>query len=124
MLEKRKYARIPDGARVVYKVMGVKGEHLTPALDIGSGGLRLPLLEKIKPGTLLELNILLPDNQEPFFGLVKAVWQSPKAAQGKNGETYYETGIEFIKVGLKNRRRIVKYIIGYAKKNNQELNTA
>lgn len=124
MIEKRKYARIPDGAKVVYKVMGVKGEHLTPALDMGSGGLRLPLQEKVKPGTLLELNILLPDNQEPFFGLVKAVWQSPAATQGKNGETYYETGIEFIKVGLENRRRIVKYISGYAKKNNQELNTA
>ncbi|TAN61835.1 PilZ domain-containing protein [bacterium] len=118
MMEKRKYARVPDGARVVYKVMGVKGEHLTPALDMGSGGLRLPLQEKVKPGTLLELNISLPDDKEPFFGLVKAVWQSPAATQDKDGLSYYETGIEFIKVGLENRRRIVKYVTDYAKKNN------
>ena len=116
MMEKRKYARVPNGAKVVYKVMGVKGEHLTPALDIGSGGLRLPLQEKVEPGTLLELNISLPDDKEPFFGLVKAVWQSHAATQGKNGEAFYETGIEFIKVGLENRRRIVKYVTDYTKK--------
>jgi hypothetical protein len=118
MMEKRKYERIPDGARVVYKVMGVKGEHQTPALDMGTGGLRLNLQEKLDPGTLLELSISLPDDKEPFFGLVKAVWQNPSASKDKNGLTVYETGIEFMKVGLENRRRIVKYVTDYAKKNN------
>lgn len=119
MIEKRKYERVKDGAKVVYKVMGVKGEYLTPALDMGGGGLRLPLQEKIKPGTFLELNISLPDDKEPFFGLVKVAWQGPAVSKSKEGKGYYETGIEFIKVGLENRKRIVRYVNAQTKKNNQ-----
>lgn len=119
MMEKRKYERVSDGAKVVYKVMGVKGEYPTPALDMGGGGLRLPLQEKIKPGTLLELTISLPGDKEPFFGLARVVWQSPAASRNKDGKDYYETGIEFIKIGLENRKRIVRYVNAQSKKNNR-----
>jgi hypothetical protein len=77
MIEKRKYKRVINGAKVAYKVMGVKGEYGMSTLDMGAGGLRLPLREKIKTGTLLELSISLEDGKEPFFGLVKVAWQNP-----------------------------------------------
>lgn len=111
MEEKRKYVRVKAAdVRVVYKIMGVKGEYAVPALDISGGGLRLPLKNKVKSGTLLELNIFLPPGNDPFFGFAKVAWQNPAAKKNEAGIDFYETGVVFIRVGFENRKRIINYI--------------
>ncbi len=110
MTEKRKFERIKDGAKVIYKVMGVKGEYPLEAIDMGAGGFRLPLYEKVPPGTLLELHISLSKDNEPFFGLAKVAWQDSRLKKDKKNIPCYETGVEVIKVGIENRKRIVKHI--------------
>ena len=113
-MEKRKYQRIKDGARVIHKIMGVKGEQLAHVLDMGAGGFRLPLKEKLAPGTLLELSIYLSHEKEPFFGLAKIAWQNSDLTKADKGD-YYETGIELIRVGLENRKLIIRYINSFLK---------
>lgn len=110
MIEKRKFERIKDGAKVIYKVMGVKGEYPLQVIDMGAGGLKLPLYEKVSRGTLLELHISLSGEAEPFFGLAKVIWQDLKLKKDTKGVPCYETGVEFIKVGIANRKRIVRFI--------------
>ncbi|OGX31942.1 MAG: hypothetical protein A3G37_00975 [Omnitrophica WOR_2 bacterium RIFCSPLOWO2_12_FULL_46_30] len=109
MTEKRKYQRINDGVKIIYKVMGVKGEYPTPVLDMGAGGFRLPIKDKLALGSTLELNICLPDEKEPFFGLARVVWQKSEITKSEKGG-YYETGVEFIRVGVQNRKLIIRYI--------------
>lgn len=82
-------------------------------LDIGAGGLRLPIKEKVKAGVLIELRISLAKDTDPFFGLAKVAWQDLEAKKDEKGNAYYETGIEFIRVGINNRKRIVKYITSH-----------
>ena len=111
MIEKRKYARIKDGAKVIYKVMGVKGEYPLHVLDIGAGGLRLPIKEKVKAGALIEFRISLDKDTDSFFGLAKVAWQDLEVKKDEKGNAYYETGIEFLRVGVDNRKRILRYIL-------------
>ena len=117
-MEKRKYQRIKDGARVIHKIMGVKGEQLAHVLDMSAGGFRLPLKEKLAPGTLLELSIYLPHEKEPFFGLAKIAWQNSDLTKTDKGG-YYETGVELIRVGLENRKLIIRYINSLLKEDKQ-----
>lgn len=107
--ERRKYSRVRDGVRAIYKVMGVEGEYDLAVLNLSGGGMCLPLSQKMKKGTLLELNLNMPPEKEPFFALAEVVWQSPDPIS-KEGKAYYETGIEFLRLGLKDKMRIIRYI--------------
>lgn len=107
--EKRKYRRIRNGVKAVYKVMGVEGEYDLSVINLSGGGLCLPLNKKMSKGTLLELYLNMPHEKEPFFALAKVAWQS-QAPVSKEGKPYYETGIEFLKLGLRDKMRIIRYI--------------
>lgn len=112
--ERRKYRRIKDSAKAVYKVMGVEGEYNLTVLNLSGGGLCLPLSHKINKGTLLELNLNMPQDKDPFFVLAKVVWQS-EAPVNRDGKPYYDTGIEFLKMGLRDKMRIIRYIYNKVK---------
>lgn len=110
--EKRKFRRVKEDVKVTYKVMGKKGEYDLPALEISGGGLRLLLKEKLAPGTLLELGLNLPGDPETLFVLAKVAWQSEAPSSvGESGKPKaYDSGIQFVKAGVINRRKIVKYV--------------
>jgi c-di-GMP-binding flagellar brake protein YcgR len=116
MKEKRRYPRLSDGAQVIYKFMGVFGEKKDDAVDFSQGGLRLLLKERTKPGVLLELGVLLPQSDDPFFALAKVVWQSEKRKLAKDKQLYYETGIEFLKMDMQHKMLMIKYIYKRLKK--------
>lgn len=109
-MEKRSFPRIKDEIKVSYKIMGSSGEDEVQTMDISGGGLRLPMHEKVKPETMVELNISLPSQETPFYGLAKVIWQKPAAVKGKDGKNYFETGMKFVRVGISNRKQIVRYI--------------
>ena len=117
-MEKRSFLRIKEKIKVAYKIMGSNGECEVRTTDISGGGFRLPMNEKAKPETLVELNISLPSQDAPFYGLAKVVWQSPTAVKRKDGKNYFETGVKFIRVGLNNRKQIVRYINSLIKEGN------
>lgn len=108
--ERRRYRRVKNGVKAIYKVMGVEGEDNLSVLNLSGGGLCLPLSKKVEKGTLLELGINIPHEKDPFFVFAKVVWQSQAPAATKDGRVYYETGIEFLRLGLRERMRIIRYI--------------
>lgn len=89
--------------------MGVEGEYDLAVINLSGGGLCLPLSQKINKGTLVELNLHVPHEKEPFYALAKVVWQS-QASISKEGKVYYETGIEFLRLGIREKMRIIRYI--------------
>ncbi|MEK6564272.1 MAG: PilZ domain-containing protein [Candidatus Omnitrophota bacterium] len=117
-MEKRSFPRIKGEISVAYKIMGSSDDGEVRTMDISGGGFRLPMYEKVKPETLVELNISLPSQEAPFYGLAKVIWQSRTAVKGKGGKNYFETGIKFIRVGLNNRKQIVRYINSLIKEGN------
>lgn len=111
MDEKRRYYRIKDSKiAVLYKAMDSDVEHTVSILDISGGGMRLPIEGRLKPGTILEISIQLPGENLPFLGVAKVIWQEAKITKTKEGQDYYETGIEFIRLGIQNRKCLVRYI--------------
>lgn len=120
MTERRRYRRVKDGVRVIYKVLGVNGESQMHSLDIGAGGLRLPLKDKLDPGTLLELGLFLPQDREPFFCLTRVVWQADESKKDKGDQGYYETGVEFVRIDIRQRLRLIHYVYPLLRKNKNE----
>ncbi len=110
MANKRKYPRLKDGVKVVCKVCGEEGEANMDVLDVGAGGLRLPVIEKLNPGTKVELSLLMPDEKDPFCAFGTVVWQSDKPAKTKEGGRYFETGVEFEKLRLTDKIRLIQYV--------------
>lgn len=114
MLERRKYYRLRNGVTLDYKITGtVANPPGTNALDVGGGGLRLHLSERVKPGTALEVSLQLPDTKESLWALARVAWQTAASHKDKVGKSFYETGVEFLKMNLKDRLQIIHYV--YAK---------
>jgi c-di-GMP-binding flagellar brake protein YcgR len=118
--EKRKFPRLQDGVKVIYKFMGVMGEKKDDVLDISQGGVRLCLKEKTKPGTLLEMAVTISPDASPFFALAKVVWQSEKRKIGPDKQLYYETGVEFLKMDMQHKMLMIEYIYNRIKKDKKE----
>jgi c-di-GMP-binding flagellar brake protein YcgR len=119
MREKRKFPRLKNGVRVIYKFMGIIGEKKEDVVDISQGGIRLCLKEKANPGTLLELAVAISPDASPFFALAKVVWQSEKRKLGPEKQLYYETGVEFLKMDMQHKMLMIEYIYNRIKKDKK-----
>jgi c-di-GMP-binding flagellar brake protein YcgR len=102
--DKRRYRRLRNGVRVIYKVMGEPGESVLPVIDVGGGGIRLLLRDKLK------LGLLMPQDKEPFFILAKVAWQADVAMKTENEQNMYDTGIEFLKLDIQHRMHLIHYV--------------
>jgi c-di-GMP-binding flagellar brake protein YcgR len=108
--ERRKFERIEAPVRVKYKLLSEGSPGVdTAGKNIGGGGIRLSLKEKLQPGTLLKLEIGLPSSTNPITAIGKVVWIKEVLIQNKNVTSYYDTGIEFVKVSLVALGRIYKH---------------
>ncbi len=108
--DKRRYRRLRNGVRVIYKVMGEQGESVLPVIDVGGGGIRLLLRDKLRSGELLELGLLMPQDKEPFFILAKVAWQADEPMKTEHDQSMYDTGIEFLKLDIQHRMHLIHYV--------------
>jgi c-di-GMP-binding flagellar brake protein YcgR len=110
--ERRKYKRVKGKVKITYKVMGETGEEDIFAMDISAGGFCLGLDRILKKDTVLELVVNLPDKDKSFFCLGRVVWQNLKSKKDEGGKRFYETGLQFSDLDLKNRLRLIYYVHG------------
>ncbi|MCK9594533.1 MAG: PilZ domain-containing protein [Candidatus Omnitrophica bacterium] len=118
--EKRKYKRVMVKINLIYKVMGVRGEASLWTVDLGGGGLRLQLREKAKPGTMVEMGISVPPGDPIFFSLGRIVWQRRCPDNVEEPLRYYETGVEFVKMDVENRAKVIKFVHAKLKETGNE----
>jgi c-di-GMP-binding flagellar brake protein YcgR len=115
---KRRYYRLKNGVKVAYKVTGQPSGNEFQSLDLGGGGVRAWLPERIFSGTTLDISLLLPLEAQDFKALARVAWQLPVPKKEKNGKEYFETGIEFLRMNLKDRLQIIHYVHTRIKKDN------
>ena len=74
---------------------------LTSAKDIGCGGVRLRLQERLSAGDILQVSVMFPISDKPIDCKAKIVWI--KRAKGENK---YEAGLQFVDIDEAARKTI------------------
>jgi len=91
MRERRKFPRVPQPLGVQYRKIGELPAMWVTAqiLNLSAGGLRFRGEETLAAGTLLEIQMALPDAREPLLIQCRVIWCQTQAS----GVT--ETGVGF-----------------------------
>jgi len=98
MQERRMFQRIEDIVSVRYTARKGKPKDATSVKNLGGGGIRLSLAEKLEPGTVVDLKITIPDDPRPFPAVGEVVWQEEVIISGESVGRYYDTGIKFAEI--------------------------
>jgi len=91
----RLFERVDKKLGVRYSPQGGNAEFCTTTRNISGGGIRMPLLKKLRPGTPLNLEIFKynTDVSVRCRGQVVWTWETP---MDEKEEQLYEAGIQFI----------------------------
>jgi len=108
-VDNRLFARVDGELGVRYSPQGSDREYCTTTRNISGGGVRMPLLKKLQPGTVIDLEIFRhsTDLRARCRGKVVWVWEDPMDEQ-KN--QLFEAGISFIDRQLLYIGRLVNYL--------------
>jgi len=95
----RLFERVSGELAVRYSPQGADGKFCSTTRNISGGGIRMPLLKKVRPGTLLDLEIFKPSTDMVFrcMGKVMWIWDAP---MDKKEDSVFETGIKFLNPDL------------------------
>ena len=99
--DRRIFQRIEGIVNVRYAVRGRDKQKIeTLPRNVGGGGVGICLTEKLQLGTILELEITVPDNpQKVIFGVGEVLWTKTFGViKTDQSVSLYETGIKFIHV--------------------------
>jgi c-di-GMP-binding flagellar brake protein YcgR len=111
-MERRKSIRIDASFIVRYTVEEKPNTKLNcRTKDISRGGMGLLVNEKLKGGTLLLLEFLLPDGQVLIKAEGKVAWSSGEFNERNElGKRIFHMGIEFVNIKPEARDKLVSYI--------------
>ena len=116
--ERRKYKRVPGRLRITYKIVEEAIEGSAYSIDVSAGGFCIGMDQRIKNDTLIELLVYLPDNEKSFTCTARVSWQKMHGIKDKDEKIFYETGLRFEQLDLKNRLRLIYYVHGKTRKIN------
>lgn len=108
-IDNRLFARIEGELGVRYSPQGSDREYCTTTRNIGGGGVRMSLLKKLEPGTILDLEIFKhnTDLKTRCRGKVAWIWDEP---MNKQEDQLFEAGISFIDRQLLYIGRFINYL--------------
>jgi hypothetical protein len=98
--DNRMFERVSGELAVRYSPQGTDGEFCSTTKNISGGGIRIPLLKKVKTGATLDLEIFKNDAADMIFrcmGKVMWVWDAP---MDKEKDHVFEAGIKFLNPDL------------------------
>lgn len=99
--DRRTFERIDGIVNVRYGVRG-RDRYKIESLprNIGAGGLGVCMTEELKPGTVLDLEITVPDDpQKIISGVGEVLWTREFGViNSEKSINLYETGIKFINI--------------------------
>lgn len=111
--EKRKFLRLNVGCEVSHKALSADSasSDKSQTKNISAGGLCLIVDEKLNPGTILELDFVLPDKKNTIKAKSRVAWIKPFKI-GSETE-HYDCGVEFTQINPVDRKRIDQYVFSY-----------
>jgi len=97
--DNRLFERVSGELAVRYSPQGTDGEFCSTTKNISGGGIRMPLLKKLKPGATLDLEIFKHNTDMAFrcMGRVMWIWDVP---QNTNQDHVFEAGVKFLNPDL------------------------
>ena len=110
--DRRTFQRLYGIVNVRYAVKGRDQARIeTLPRNIGGGGIAICLTEELQRGTLLELEITIPDNpQRAILGSGEVLWTKPFGTIARDRRvSLYETGVKFTENNHIALRRVYSY---------------
>jgi hypothetical protein len=107
--DSRIFERIEGELAVRYSPQGSDKEYCTSTKNISGGGMRISLLKKLQPGTLLDLELSKYDTdiKTRCRGKIVWVWDEP---MNRKSEQLFEAGVQFINTQLLYIGRLINYL--------------
>ncbi|MBU1122594.1 MAG: PilZ domain-containing protein [Candidatus Omnitrophota bacterium] len=107
MIERRKFVRLKDSLKITYKGIGADSVEKGSLIgDLGGGGVSIPVANRIKPGTILELEIYLPKREKPIVAVGEVVWLTVR----EDIQFPFLVGVKFSSMDPFDRGNILNYI--------------
>ena len=106
MEERRQHIRISDSLKVVYQVLKSFRSVTSNTRDISEGGIRLPILQRLQPGMVIELELHLPDLRKPIRAIGEIVWLK----EIEDLKFPFVVGVKFINIDTVSLGKIRDYI--------------
>lgn len=105
--DNRLFERIDGELAVRYSPQGTDGEFCSTTRNISGGGIRMPLLKKIKPGTTVDMELFKYNTDIAFrcMGRVMWIWDAPI---DKKEDHLFEAGIKFLNPDLLHVGRLIE----------------
>jgi len=96
--EKREFPRLSFNVELKYKALNSPSPNPQKAVhkNISAGGLCIMILEEVKIGTLLNLEIFLPNEDRPIIAKGKVVWVEELTISSTENYVSYDCGVEFV----------------------------
>lgn len=97
MQERRRFVRLATRLTVAYRRLPSTDPHEAVIRQIGVAGACLVLQQMARPGSLLQVDIPLPELTRPLRVTGKVIWCEPHETIGQsNREVIVEVGIHFV----------------------------
>lgn len=112
--ERRKTLRINAEIEVLYEVASANAVRKVNSIsrNISLGGINLALNEKLFPGTILKLQLNIPERSRPIISQGEIVWvkETPKKFMSQKEQRIFATGIKFIQMDPKDETDLNRFI--------------
>ena len=104
--DNRLFERVSGELAVRYSPRGTDGEFCSTTRNISGGGIRMPLLKKVKPGAIIDLEIFKHNMDMAFrcAGKVMWVWDAP---MDKKEDHIFEAGVKFLNPDMMHVGRLI-----------------
>ena len=108
--ERRKFKRFDAFMNVQYRTQdGKSGEGIGLSKDLSREGLKISTDRALNSGSLVDLEVQLPDETRPIHTTGKVMW----SVQGGSEAGNYESGVCFLLIDPLDKFRILDYAYNY-----------
>jgi len=112
MEERRRFVRLDTRLPVTYRVLPSAKAKQSVTKDIGGGGVCVFVSELLTPGTHLQVEIAVPDQERPIAFTGEVVWCEQYEIIGKTQrERSVEAGVKFVQIDPNDQHAIMRYVI-------------
>ncbi|MFH1479461.1 MAG: PilZ domain-containing protein [Candidatus Omnitrophota bacterium] len=116
-IDRRIFERIDAELAVRYNLKGSKKEHYALTSNLSGGGIRMSVLKKITPGTIVDMVVFRESSDAASRCKAEVVWVDTKP-YNKNGNKVYDVGIRFMESSFLCIGKLINELIG--KQQNKE----
>ena len=104
--ERRKFKRFDAYMSVKFEVPGGEsGQGITLSKDLSREGIKVNSNAALKEGTLLDLEINIPDDPKPVHTTGKVMWSRPSEGHQQG----YDQGVRFVMMDPVDKFRVLDY---------------